>query len=242
MQKQDERNPRWKHWIGSQGNTDSALMTCNLGTATRVICSELSILMTSVFFEPWEGCYYSTRGILSKKTLVLGESYYHRPNDKQLSAKSTIEFIEAQIKDEWKMLYFTSIVRVFCDINGQITPQEKSDFWHSVLHYVFVQECVGKAARERPTEPMWNDGKALFEEILKKYRPEFVLVLGRELWSHLPPGEKGPLIQGARYVETVKYKLDSESNALAYGIPHPSSGRFSANYWRPYVANAMNLA
>ena len=73
-----------------------------------------------------------------------------------------------------------------------LTPTDPHRFWHSVAYSNYIQQFTGLAARDRPTEQMWREAVDPFFEILNKLRPDFVLVLGSQLWNRLPPGRSVP--------------------------------------------------
>jgi hypothetical protein len=198
--------------------------------------------MQQVYFKPWVGSNYTSGGILSKRTLILGESYYQKDDGTALGQESTREMVTAQIEGTWSMRFFTSVVRAILDLDHPPTLDEKSDFWNSVIHYVYVQSPVGSRPRERPSASMWAEAHDPFLTILSEYQPEFIVVLGNQLWNNLPIGEPGPGISGAKQKATRKYPVGNGKLALAYGVQHPSSIGFSAKRWHPFIREAMELA
>jgi len=194
--------------------------------------------MGSMFFLPWLGDAYLTGGILPKRTLVLGESYYE--SDGQLNQESTRDFVKWTIGGKWRRRFFTGAAIAF--LNRYPTPDEKTRFWHAVLHYTFVQKPVGQKPRDRPSRELWSEGSGPFVEVLETYRPEFVLVLGKELWNHLPVAVAGPRVEGAELNETRKYPTGRGYFALAYGIKHPTSFGFNGRNWHSFIFQAMQFA
>ena len=77
--------------------------------------------------------------------------------------------------------------------------------------------------------------------MLAEWRPEFVLVLGRRLWHHLPDdGGPGPSMSGAPYPETWLYRVANRSKAVAFSVRHPGRA-FNGRTWHPHVMKALQL-
>src|ERR1035438_8211800 len=110
--------------------------------------------MAGIRFQPWIGPKYKVRGSMTRRTLVLGESYYEIDPLDPLPPEPTRAFIESQIdgKNTWparRARFYTSIVRAFLNPDRAPTLEEKREFWNSVCHYTFIQAPVGGKARIR---------------------------------------------------------------------------------------------
>ncbi|HIG9504431.1 TPA: hypothetical protein ACYFTC_005756, partial [Klebsiella pneumoniae] len=66
------------------------------------------------------------------------------------------------------------------------TAEERREAWQHVAFYNYVQEFVGDAGRIRPTRAMWRDAATVLEEVVAELRPDVILVLGYQMWDHLP--------------------------------------------------------
>lgn len=194
-------------------------------------------------FLPWIGERYAIGCWSRKRLLVLGESHYQWDESISIDDRPTLtlECIEEQISGAGRLAFWTHIAVTF--LNRLPTIEEKHTFWHSVAFYNYVQFGVGAGPRVRPTEQMWRQSEAAFAEVFESQKPDVIIVLGYTLWNNLPElnGVSGPVISGADQTETWRYP-HSRGDALAYGILHPSSGRFSGYRWHPYVHRAIELA
>ena len=155
--------------------------------------------MRNVRFEPWKGDVYEHAGLFGKRVLVLGESHYDWDVNKPLTAQITRQCINEQLEGTWSMRFGTNIVITF--LNKTPSLEDKRTFWHSVAFYNYVQTSVGFGPRVRPSPEMWQQSLPAFLDVLGDLRPQFILVLGRALWEHLPEfGSRGPdvPVQGKR--------------------------------------------
>jgi hypothetical protein len=206
-------------------------------------------------FAPWIGSEYrsgfsspricedGTGHFAPKRTLILGESYYNNKKDEYVFPRTfTNGIIQEQIEGKPTKAFYTRIVSTFLGVARPLTLEDKRLFWHSVGYYTFVQTPVGGTARVRPSPELWAQGQSPFLEILKELQPECIIVLGYELWRHLPLTTAGPVISGAKQEATFNYATVDSNHALAYGIEHPSSGRFSSKRWHEFVMRAIELA
>ena len=197
---------------------------------------------------PYVGENYGNVKPFGLSVLILGESHYI-PGDDDLYDTFTREIIRRVLniidgpKDPtFNTRFFTKVARVFHDKKPDQGLQRQ--FWQSVVYYVFIQESVGKRPRIRPTDQMWRDGGPALQEVLIEYEPEFVLVLGKQLWSNLPiPLETGPLVTlpNGQSRESRLYFNDAGS-AFTFGINHPSSGGWNYGTWTPWVKAALETA
>lgn len=196
--------------------------------------------MESVFFRPWKGIHYEG-GLFQKRILIVGTSHYQWNKNISLTENLTTECVEEQLNGIRTHPFWTKIVAAF--LNRRPSLQDKRQFWHGVAFYNYVQFNVGFGPRIPPKGDMWVRSKAGFMEVLQTLAPECVIVLGYELWKHLPPfGHKGPPMEGAKQTETWRYPLDNGREVLAYAILHPSSGGFSGTYWHPFIMRAIEMA
>jgi hypothetical protein len=196
--------------------------------------------LKKVFFRPWIGDNYSA-GFCGRRVLVLGESHYQWDQGVDAYEELTNDCIREQIDGEWSKSFWTNIVITF--LNRNPTLEDKSEFWHSVVFYNYVQEFAGFGPRISPTSEMWLASEPAFWEVLDLLRPQSIIVLGYRLWSNLPDiGDRGPHISTAPQEWTWWYPLGkSVLRALAYGIRHPASG-FSGRAWHPHVMKVLELS
>jgi hypothetical protein len=200
--------------------------------------------MEKVFYEPWIGDNYCTGGVFQRRILVLGESYYEDPDRYVLPRTFTKDHVEGHIEGKRMRTvtrFYNRVARVF--LGRPLTLTERRGFWHSIAHYTFVQAPVGKKPSDRPTPGLWEGGRESFLSVVQQHIPEFILVLGCELWCHLPdPKETETVNIGGEQVHTYKYLIGIGNHALACHINHPSSRKFKSESWYPFVVEAIKLA
>lgn len=138
--------------------------------------------MSNVKFLPWVGEQYtaSRHGV---RVLVLGESHYGDPED------YAPDFTQNVIRDyafQSGFRFFTMTTKLLRGTTDEPTAEERRDAWQHVAFYNFIQEFVGNAGRIRPTAGMWRDAASALEEVVAELRPDVILVLGYQMWDHLP--------------------------------------------------------
>jgi hypothetical protein len=119
-------------------------------------------------------------------------------------------------------------------------PIQRREFWQTAMFTKYVQVSVGGKARIRPTLNGWDSGKTAFSDVLERYRPDFVLALGKELWPHL--GHPA-WIEGRRELDgEAKPYFRTHTNSFLFGINHPTSWGWSYRKWTPWVEAALSRA
>jgi hypothetical protein len=159
--------------------------------------------ISSIKFKPWLGDNYENENI---KILILGESHYG--NSDENKETFTQDVIKSwALREEGSIKFFTTIAKVLSDkIDEWLSDDDAKEFWNKVVFYNYIQDFVGQNARIRPTDEMWRQAEKPFNEVLLKYQPDIVVVLGKDLgW----------------YVE--QYANDFEKIVFCYWT-HPSAG------------------
>jgi hypothetical protein len=148
--------------------------------------------MRSVTFKPWVGSRYEAKdNRFGVKLMVLGESHYSKDGapDPQFT-RSVIKTFGVS-REPGRGRTFTKLAKLLLDIrSGEVTDAKRSEVWRELLFYNFVQEYVGSSARQRPTSNMWVEGKKPLLQVLDRYSPDLILVLGKALEHHVRPLEK----------------------------------------------------
>ncbi|MCY3737405.1 MAG: hypothetical protein OXG13_13440 [Gemmatimonadaceae bacterium] len=198
--------------------------------------------MERVYFKPWIGENYWSGRRFGKRVLVLGESHYEW--DKEmcgLPPDFTIQCIEDQVLGYTKR-FWTEIVIAF--LNKRPSVEDKREFWHSCAFYNYIQESVGFGPRVRPTREMWERAVNPFNAVLAELRPDFIAVLGYELWDNLPEdGSPEPTVGGADGSDVHIFRYPhSEGDAWAFRMKHPSGRGFSARSWHRPLMHALERA
>ena len=196
-----------------------------------------------VHFTPWIGDNYWSGHRFGKRVLVLGEAHYTWDEGMPpLPSNLTIQCIEEQISGEGTYAFWTKIAIAF--LNEHPSVEDKKEFWHSVSFYNYIQESVGLGPRVRPTEEMWENAREPFDEVLSKLCPQFIAVLGYELWDALPAdGSEGPRVRDAKGHDEPLWRYPHpEGEAWAFRLMHPSARGFSARSWHTPLMQALERA
>ena len=126
-------------------------------------------------------------------------------------------------------------------------PQDiacRRDFLRTVAFYNFIQDPL-PSPKVRPSREMWTRAIPACAEVLQNLEPQFVLVLGRELWNHLSlPFRIGPSISlpDGKTSASQLYELPSRALSCFFPINHPSSVGWSYKAWCPWVKAAIQEA
>jgi len=202
---------------------------------------------SSIFFKPWIGERYTTKGVYGKRVLVLGESHYFTKPDKPYE-DATIEFI----RDQWDgpepgvdPAFYTKIVKAFLGIPPytEVSREQKENFWQSVSFWNYIQHGGLKEPRQVPTDEMWATGRNAFHNILRELKPQCCIVLGYRLWINLPcDGKSGPVVDDGHWKESWYYSLPDAARVLAYPIYHPSCPRFSPLEWHKFIRRVIMMS
>jgi hypothetical protein len=161
-------------------------------------------------FLPWVGENYNSQ---QKKIMILGESHYW---DDEFWDGETKFVVEDYLKKK-ELRFFTSLTKICLD-KTKLTREEKNDFWHSVLFYNYIPENLGKQG-DRPSKEQFQKGFEPFKKILNEYKPNYILVCGKQLWDNIPPefGEE----EGQKYYFWW-FPIEGGKKAMAACIYHPS--------------------
>lgn len=194
-------------------------------------------------FDPWVGSNYTRPNQIGGRLLILGESHHavapHQP--RSLTIDVTRMYIEGNYTQKTlNGRFWTTIASTVTGFSH--SEIDRRSFWESVAFYNYIPEIVGEYSRIRPKENLWSLGREPFLEVLEKLTPDWVLVLGSEMWRHLQSdGEIGQSVTiETETRETRCYPAGSGKRSLAISIPHPVSYGFSWRNWHPWVREAMN--
>jgi hypothetical protein len=180
---------------------------------------------STVRFAPWVGAHYE-HGIHGLRILVVCESHYgakehERPTVtpevlKALALGQKHPQATAKLR---KHAHFTKIMASILNARKHFSSADRSDFWHSIAYYNFIQEFL-PSIREKPSDAAWENGKRTFTEVLEVLAPELIVCFSKR--------------NGKRIT------------ALAGDVPvavanHPSS-RFAYSKVNPIIAKQIDLA
>jgi hypothetical protein len=186
---------------------------------------------TVVSVLPYIGAHYGNPSALGVRVMVLGESHYDK--DGPLHRTYTRDVLE-DFGDGFA--FFTKVAGVF--YGRKPNAEMKRQFWPTIVFYNFIQESVGIGPGIRPKPEMWARGASPLLEVLTRCRPNFVLVLGMDLWNNLGiPLTEGPILHrddGHREASNL-YR----DEVLFLKITHPSSYGWTYRKWTPWVHAAI---
>lgn len=193
-------------------------------------------------FQPWIGPRFESGGILGVRTLVLGESHYgDRDSDHAEITRYVIERWGLRERDRFLTLVAKTILP---SVEGYLGDEERAAFFESIAFYNYVQRLVGSKPRQRPSPAMWEEAQGPFLEVLELTRPQAVVVLGKDLWGHLPPSAKMLRMEVPTEWEAEfrRYALVDGSSVLAAMVNHPSSRGYQPSAWQVRVRLLLTLA
>jgi hypothetical protein len=170
-------------------------------------------------FEPWVGQSYDADGFFGRRVLILGESHYGTPE--QETASFTRECVESLAKAASGHRFFTVVAKLLLGAppGVSLSRDQRTWFWDRVAFYNYIQAFPSHTSRVRPTGEMWSAAAQCFPALLQRLRPDFMLVLGRELAERIP-------------------RIPPPTTVCA--IPHPSSFGFQQTLWSKNVQVALH--
>src|SRR5690606_19522850 len=132
---------------------------------------------------------------------------------------------------KWNHRFWTSTMQAV--VGAPHDEIDRTRFWNSVAFYNYVQGSAGMTAGRAPPRALWESSELAFFSVLKRLRPDCMLVLSRRLWSNMSSqGSSGPeLLVDGQGRDTWVYPYPG-GTAIATWIPHPSYG-FSWRRWHP---------
>lgn len=184
------------------------------------------------FFRPWIGAKWGlpSNALNGVRLLVLGESHYCGSPE---AIGSCDPDITTEVVEELALAgshrFFTNITQVLTGRKKwQLTSNELSDLWGSLVFYNYIPTYVAAGPRIRPSAEMFQRGAKPLSQLLADLKPEVVLVCGFALWWWVLTG--WPRFAG----DPAKLDFYQLGPALATRMMHPSAG-FSSDAWRPTV-------
>jgi len=196
-------------------------------------------------FFPWIGSAYETGVTGGLKLLILGESHYGNPHDKERYLTQSV--VENQLSGAARQGFLTRVQRLVSEATDRdsVVPTE-TPFWHRVAFYNYVQELVGETARIRPSVGAWERSASAFVRQLEILQPHAVLVCGRALWDQLKSVDgltDGPEINSTKPdVRSRTLHISGRTVGVAAPINHPASRGFKRERWLPVVDHLLSRA
>ncbi len=174
--------------------------------------------MSDIVFQPWVGNKFNGDNRFGVRVLILGESHYGQESEIQPTVTTEVVRLLAQQK---RHAFFTKLSKLLLGLDGKtwIDNNTRGEVWEHIAFYNYIQSFVSDS-RVRPSTEMWDAAREPFLGIFHDLKPDVVLVLGKELATHVP---------------TLPEKID------VCCIQHPSTG-FDYKEWNPLFAEAIQRA
>jgi hypothetical protein len=204
-----------------------------------------------VYFTPWIGPHYGWKNtaLSAARLLVLGASHYEwceacaelgTQRDRSLTCWSVAELVVPERTNSFA--HWRKIENAI--LGYEATDDKRQEMWRSIAYCNAVQKLVGYGARIAPTKEMWLEARRVFVDILECLRPSVVLVLGKQLWIHLPDDEEiaGHALPsrraGGKTMERWLYR-SGRNECRALLVPHPSAGLGAT--WHGVIEKELQL-
>ena len=198
--------------------------------------------MEQHFVRPYRGPGYGIEKPYGVKILVVGESSYY--DETNVDGPLPEDWVQRIIGDVYNNKSDISITRAACVFSGRLEPFSwRQDFWRTAAFTNFVQNSAGAAPRDRPSAENWLHGANMFGRVLNELAPEFVLVLGKQLWARaFEPSESSDEVVQGNWTKPYCILKHASGGAFAFGINHPASCGWTYANWSPWVAAALDKA
>jgi hypothetical protein len=167
-------------------------------------------------FEPWIGGEYQTT-----RLLLLGESCYAwQDNDgvtQSPSPRHSIEIVQWAIEDfEHTRGFMKTLCRA---ITNAFSPSvdRLAYCWDRVAFTNYVPMSLD-GPRQPVSSELWNSATKEFRDILERTKPKRIIVLGKQMWGHMPVT---PIVFND---DVQAYQLSSGDTCYCWAVSHPSHG------------------
>lgn len=188
--------------------------------------------MKHVKFLPWIGNRYQA-GWNGKRIMVLGESHYCPSYEEALPQITNRVMADLLDENSEHESYKNTFTRFANALTGKsLSFDEKKAFWHSVLFYNYVQVPL-PVARIAPSEEDFAMSETAFFEVIDTYQPDYIIVLGKRLYNHLPHQDyqlPDIILSDGDGIETWAYETAGDHVVQVLPITHSSAG-FASDYW-----------
>lgn len=162
-------------------------------------------------WKPWIG-----RRFAELRLLLLGESAYSWLENGEVvhpSAEHSIGLVEELLAGK-PVKFMRTLSR---GLTGEENPdaQRLQHVWDCVAFTNYVPGSVGEGAAIRPAPHMWDSATNLFPSLLAQLEPRRIIVLGKTMWSKMPPSD-------IYFTDDVQgYRLPSGRMAMCWAVDHP---------------------
>jgi hypothetical protein len=187
-------------------------------------------------WSPWIGKRYDETNVL-----VLGESQYEDGDDWQEDNIESTRILIGKRFSGSRGKLFTNTEKVLLALDNP-TIEQGNYLWKSVVYYNLVQRLLS-SIKERPSETDFDNGWAIFFDIVEVIRPSTCIVLGKSscgrLGYYLNNNETGWERNIPEFYASEKIiNLSKNGHKLKLiFINHPSGSRgFDYEYWAELVS------
>lgn len=183
--------------------------------------------ISNLLFRPWIGKQYGNESVFKIPILIVGESNWGESKGPELDSIFTHQLINSIIDGSWKHNFFSNIQRTF--VESASTEELRSEFWHSVAHYEYIQDWISGPGIA-PDKEMWKKAKPIFQEVVADLNPnpKCILFVCKQVFDQVSPDFpiSTPLSIDEKDLLTLqKYKnphpVIKINNAFASWIYHP---------------------
>ena len=194
----------------------------------------------------WYGISFNDNGELvlgteakpGKKVLVLGESHYcdEDLSDEELSS-FTREVLDCYLKSEERYSWMRTFLKFERALSNADTNIDSKSIWNHLMFYNYLQ-CPLRGLRMAGDSRRYEDATTPFFAILKKYKPDYIIVWGRRLFVNLPSEN----VQEGEYMPSIEiniwsYQIDGHT-IMVLPVVHPSGG-FLWGYWHEVIVELL---
>lgn len=173
-----------------------------------------------------------------KKVLVLGESHYcdEDLSDEELSS-FTREVLDCYLKSEERYSWMRTFLKFERALSNADTNIDSKSIWNHLMFYNYLQ-CPLRGLRMAGDSRRYEDATTPFFAILKKYKPDYIIVWGRRLFVNLPSEN----VQECEYMPSIEiniwsYQIDGHT-IMVLPVVHPSGG-FLWGYWHEVIVELL---
>lgn len=142
-----------------------------------------------LYFEPWIGADYGVHpydlaaaaasGVYPVH--VLGESHYGTADER---SPGFTRHVVAELGDgTGRTPFFRNLLKTLT-AKDHVDGVDAAHAWRNIAFSNYVQDFL-PGPRVPPTPGMWDRGARAFTDLLERYRPDCILVLGRRLWNNM---------------------------------------------------------
>lgn len=191
-----------------------------------------------ISFDDQGKLVFGTEESPGKKVLVLGESHYsdeELPEEEMHSFTREVLklFLEAEERQNW-MRTFVKFERALANC---ITDKEDSKkIWNHLMFYNYLQNMIQGPRLAGTTEEYERSVKP-FLEVLKSYRPDYIIVWGKRLFENLSESSMGDKYVQDKGVAGCFYSIDGYEGKVI-PVNHPSVG-FAWDYWHGFIVDSF---